>query len=355
MSSIIGAATERCLRLGTMAIVACVAGCSNTAGPVDGSADTQNGDAANVEQNEIAVPVILDNGVVEVEAGVPFETSEVASVAFATAEVRGGRIGIDPRAVMVFRNVLGRSAHGTGDSIVIHVRIVPVDASGSCEDGAGDDYGPFTVFIDEFGMTSEVRPRSVPLEKSTIDVLDEFLLCIRIEAPGVNAQINLLNLTLELDVEAEGACNLPCGFDNGGPEGRAAAALCGVTSSAAQSSFLGSATDGFDCRADEDCADEDPCTINECIGAVVFICEARPSMNCQQNVVVLSNGQNMFIDFDHSVISATVNGRPTFDEGATWNVEGLAEGRQTLFIEWLNRPGADPQHGCQYIEVDVNP
>jgi hypothetical protein len=308
---------------------------------------------------ETATLALTDASSFEVADGVPVEHTQAASVALSGKTVTGGTIAVAPGDITVTPTGEPKSRPTAQGARVIEITvwIGTVDlGDGVCGGGVG--YGPFRVTLDENDMPINVAPESVPLVQETIDLLDDFLLCIEVETSGINATINIAKLTLDLETQSQGAeptCNLPCGFDDGGPEGRAAAAICEISfPSNFGSGFAGSTTDGRECSSNAQCEDGDDCTNNECVGAVVRVCQSTEVSGCTDGAApVVRNGDSITISFDHTILSSTVNGTSATDEGTTWIAEGLSLGVQTLEIEWQNRIGANPARGCHRVQINV--
>ncbi len=235
-----------------------------------------------------------------------------------------------------------------------------------CE--SGEFYGPFFVVVDEVLNPVSVEPREVDLSCDTLELINsgEFSICVIVNAGGAfDIEIPLIAATLEeggpdeCTPTDEGgsseACNSACGFDDNAPDGSRAAAICSIIYPEAPF-FGGSPTDGRECTTDASCDDGDICTVNECIGAVVFICSSFENMQCDSgDAPQVQNGDIVDFEFDHKALSVTVNGEEAFGDGKlwSWTVQDLSSGSQTLDIQWTNRDGATPATGCYTDAVTV--
>jgi hypothetical protein len=156
------------------------------------------------------------------------------------------------------------------------------------------------------------------------------------------------NGTMACETKKSAACNMPCGFDNTGPDETRAAAVCSVFfPNDGQGQFGG----GQKCNSDADCDDGNACTSDDCAGAVIQVCKNTPIAGCTGPPLEFP-GDIINIEFDHTVVSFTVNSEPGDLDISSFQILDLPMGVSTLVIEWEIRPGADPARGCHEIEVN---
>lgn len=230
----------------------------------------------------------------------------------------------------------------------------------------GEQYGPYQVTLDSTGDPIDVDQSPIVLSSSAVSRLNtgQFSICIEIDSP-LDGTATIESLVVDLrtppTIESDtSSCNPACGFQDGGPEGRAAAAICGITFSATSGAESQSPLNFADCGNDGNCDDGNDCTAGFCQGSrspggfFGFCAQlAVPDCFSDQELPQIFNGDMMFIEYDHSIDAATVNGTATQDEGTTWIANGLSPGRQTLLIEWQNRAGSNPATGCHRVDVFV--
>ncbi len=340
----------RVVGIGLLAVSAgAPAGCST--GVVPGAPDGEDDN----KQAVVTITLGTEDKSFLVQDGASARHTLTVSPDLPDGTITGGSLSIDPAAISVKRTEAAKllPAQQSISMIVISVWLAPPADLGDSTCEAGEEYGPFSVTLDQNDNVINIEPRSSPLTDATIGLLTEFVLCIEVQAPGINATIDIATLSLVLESTTASDCNKPCGFDDAAPDGQRAAALCSID--LPSNAFAGSPTDGDSCSLDSECNDGNECTLNECIGAVVKLCSSSPAAECDGQDSVLFPGDTVTFEFDHRVESAAVNGEDVGVDTKVifWTAQGLAAGPQTLLVEWQNRAGATPSSGCHEVEVFV--
>lgn len=190
---------------GAILVVFLLRGCASpTAGGAGGGGGAGGNGGGQSSADETTVEVSLSPAArtFVVEGGEPVQHTDTASVELPGRRIRGGTISIPPSGITFTPTVEGKGVTTLQSATVILVTvwIAPLDQlDQSC--GVGEPYGPFSITLDEGGTPIDVQPPSAPLTQNTINLLDEFVLCIDVNAPGVSATIDIATLTLNLDTE----------------------------------------------------------------------------------------------------------------------------------------------------------
>jgi len=152
----------------------------------------------------IPVNVPLSGGLAayDVQADEPAKSSGTANFDTGGISVGRGTIELDPSVITV------TPANGTGSkggvafqetsTLEITVWVASVDLADTvCE--AGEQYGPFSVTLDENFVPIAITPGSVTLSQNTIDLLNagEFALCIEVISP-IDGTVTIGSMTLNL-------------------------------------------------------------------------------------------------------------------------------------------------------------
>jgi len=151
-------------------------------------------------QTSVDMPLGDALGAFEVTADEPAEKSGTTSFD-APLTVGSGSITVDPSAITVTPSGALKEliqAQQEGSELVITVWIDSVENLESvC--GGGEQYGPFTVTLDDNFVPQSVEPARVNLTQNTLDLLNsgEFSLCIRVVSP-VTGQVRIEALALRL-------------------------------------------------------------------------------------------------------------------------------------------------------------
>lgn len=147
---------------------------------------------AGCPQSILTVPVAFELGNslggFEVVAGVPTQNRGTGGVGDAPITIGSGTLTLDPAAITITPAEGGPGKSGvnqqTVESLIVTAWIAPVaDLATVCE--TGEEYGPFTVEVDENYVPQSVDPSSVALTQDTIDLINvgEFSLCLEVTSP----------------------------------------------------------------------------------------------------------------------------------------------------------------------------
>ncbi len=154
----------------------------------------------------LPVEIDLSGGVGEfqVQANEAKTSSGTASFPPAGIQVGRGSIEFDPADITITPagDAGGKGAVNlqSGGTLSITAWIAPVDELDTvCE--TGEQYGPFSVTLDENYLPTAISPEEFALSSTTIDLLNggEFSLCIELISP-IDASISVGTLTLNLGV-----------------------------------------------------------------------------------------------------------------------------------------------------------
>ncbi len=153
---------------------------------------------------QFTVPISLGgNGVFDVQAGEP-KTVQIARDNFDTGGITlgSGSMQIAPEAITV-TPAGGAAGKGTanwqaGGTLVITGWIGPIDDVDTVCD-TGEQYGPYTVELDENYVPVSVVPSSITLSQTTLDLLNggAFSLCIEVVSP-VTGTVTIDTLTFRV-------------------------------------------------------------------------------------------------------------------------------------------------------------
>ena len=162
--------------------------------------------AACRQQVQIPAEFQLDDlGTFQVEAGVPTQNRGTGSLGDNPIDIGSGTMLLDPASI-TFTPADGGGSKGSinqqdgGEELVVTAWIAAVDEVDTvCE--TGEEYGPFTVTLDEDNQPTTVDPDSVTLTQTTIDLINggEFSLCIEVVSTlDGTVTIEVLDFTLGL-------------------------------------------------------------------------------------------------------------------------------------------------------------
>lgn len=151
------------------------------------------------------VPVDLAGGLgtFEVTAGEPVQNSGTINSPSSTITVGSGKLRIDPADVSFLPPENG-SGKGTttmqsGGTFTVVVGVAGGDALATVCSDPVDEYGPFTVTVDEDNNIESITPDSVNLTPSTIDLIngDSMTICITVEST-IDGTVSIDQLKLSL-------------------------------------------------------------------------------------------------------------------------------------------------------------
>lgn len=126
-------------------------------------------------------------GIFAVEAGVPTQNRGTGELGNSEIQPGSGSININPDNITVTpSNTSGGkgTVNFQGGTLTITAWIAAVDAIDTvCE--TGEEYGPFSVELNEANQPVSVDPSSITLSQSTIDLINggQFSLCIEVVSP----------------------------------------------------------------------------------------------------------------------------------------------------------------------------
>ncbi len=149
----------------------------------------------------VTVPVALDDalGTFEVQAGEAVQHRATVGVPESAINIGSGSFVIDPDDITVTPDGGGKGGVNLqGGNLIITAWIDDADALDTvCT--TGEEYGPFTVELDEDWNVVSVDPSSVTLTETTVDLLNagEFSLCLEVTSP-VDGTVRIETLTLRL-------------------------------------------------------------------------------------------------------------------------------------------------------------
>ncbi len=151
-------------------------------------------------QTSVDMPLGDTLGRFDVTADEPTDRSGTSTID-APVTVGSGSITIEPDAISVTPSGALKEmvqAQEGGSELIVTVWIDAVENVESvC--GGGEDYGPFTVSLDENFVPQSVEPANVTLTQNTLDLINagEFSICIRVVSP-VTGQVQIQALALRL-------------------------------------------------------------------------------------------------------------------------------------------------------------
>lgn len=127
-------------------------------------------------------------GTFAVTAGEPTQNSGTGSLPDSSITIGSGAIRLDPADVSFTPadngSGKGRTTfQGAGTFIVVAGIAAVADLDTVC-DAPLDEYGPFTVTLDEDSNVTSISPSTIELEDSTIELINagEFSLCLTVES-----------------------------------------------------------------------------------------------------------------------------------------------------------------------------
>ncbi len=140
-------------------------------------------------------------GIFAVEAGVPTQNRGTGSIGDAPVDPGSGSINIKPENVSVTPANNG-SGKGTvnyqGGTLTITAWIAALDELETvCE--TGEEYGPFSVELNEANQPVSVEPSDITLSQNTIDLINggQFSLCIEVISP-IDGTVTIDALSFDL-------------------------------------------------------------------------------------------------------------------------------------------------------------
>lgn len=147
---------------------------------------------AGCPQSILTVPVAFELGSglggFEVEAGVAKQNRGTGALGDTPITIGSGTLTLDPAAITITPADGGPGKGGVnqqaGSTLIVTAWIAPVaDLATVCE--TGEEYGAFTVEVDENYVPVSVDPSSVTLSQDTIDLINigEFSLCLEVTSP----------------------------------------------------------------------------------------------------------------------------------------------------------------------------
>jgi hypothetical protein len=151
----------------------------------------------------VTIPVDLGEalGTFDVVAGEAVQHRATRGVPQSSIDIGSGTVAIDPDDITFTPADNGGGKIGAnlqGGNLIITAWIDAVDAVDAvCE--TGEEYGPFTVELDDDYNIVDVNPSSVTLTPTTIDLLNggEFSLCIEVTSP-VDGTVSIDTLTFRV-------------------------------------------------------------------------------------------------------------------------------------------------------------
>lgn len=144
------------------------------------------------QQPLFTVPVAFELGDslggFEVEASVTTTNRGTGALGETSIEIGSGTLNLSPSAITVTPADSGSGKGGVnqqaGEPLIVVARIAPLaDLATVCE--TGEEYGPFSVELDENYVPVSVDPSSVTLTQDTIDLINigEFSICLEVTSP----------------------------------------------------------------------------------------------------------------------------------------------------------------------------
>jgi len=148
----------------------------------------------------VTIPVDLgeDLGTFEVQAGETVQHRATTGVPQSSIDIGSGTISINTDDITVTPAPGKFGVNLQGGNLIITAWIDTLAAIDTvCE--TGEEYGPFTVELDEDWNVVSIDPSSVTLTQTTIDLLNggEFSLCIEVTSP-VDGTVSIDTLTFRV-------------------------------------------------------------------------------------------------------------------------------------------------------------
>jgi hypothetical protein len=152
----------------------------------------------------IPINVPLSGGLAsyDVQADEAAKSSGTANFDTGGIQVGRGTLELDPSAITVTpaeaSSSKGNVTFQATSTLEITVWIASADLADTvCE--TGEQYGPFSVTLDENYVPTAISPSSVTLSQNTVDLLNagEFALCIEVLSP-VTGTVTINSMTLNL-------------------------------------------------------------------------------------------------------------------------------------------------------------
>lgn len=140
-------------------------------------------------------------GTFEVQVGVPAENRGTGNFTIQGGTITSGWVELDPSVIVVTPAVGPNKADvamQAAETLIVTVGIAPPDQIDTVCD-TGEQYGPFTVVLDQNYVPVSISPSSVTLSQNTIDLINagQFAICLRVESP-VDGTVTIQNLTFNL-------------------------------------------------------------------------------------------------------------------------------------------------------------
>ncbi len=143
-------------------------------------------------------------GTFNVVAGESTQNSGTGSLSGSSRNVGSASLSLDPDAINFTPDnnagSKGSTTFQAGGSFTVTAGIGAADDVDTVCDTPVDEYGPFTVTLDaQFNVTS-INPDSIPLEQSTLDLINEgsFSICLTIDDATVSGTLTIESLAFEL-------------------------------------------------------------------------------------------------------------------------------------------------------------
>ncbi len=127
-------------------------------------------------------------GTFEVQAGEPTQNAFLIAGASDTPNFSSGTIRLSPSAISVVpANSSGDKPRLTGQGtgqLIVTARIAGADELDTVCSG-GDEYGPFTVDLDDDNVPTGIDPESFDLRKNTVTLMNSgnFTVCLEVVSP----------------------------------------------------------------------------------------------------------------------------------------------------------------------------
>jgi hypothetical protein len=193
-----------------LAIVWYPAGCSvgATGGGGGGGQQVDDGDGGGgggvPGGFEVGFDLLKDDGTglgaFEAQAGVPTDNRGTGTLTTSGPALTSGSIRFDPADITVTPTGIGKvipAMQGTSQLIITGW----IDALEAVDTvcGGGEEYGPYTVTLDENNVPIAISPSSITLTQNTIDLLNlgEFSICLRLESP-IDATVRIERLVFDI-------------------------------------------------------------------------------------------------------------------------------------------------------------
>ena len=140
-------------------------------------------------------------GTFEVQAGVPAENRGTSNFTIEGGTISSGSVELDPSVITVTPAAGTNKANvamQANQTLIVTVQIAQADQIDTVCD-VGEQYGPFTVVLDENYVPVSIDPSTVTLSQNTIDLINlgQFSICLRVESP-VDGTVTIQNLVFNL-------------------------------------------------------------------------------------------------------------------------------------------------------------